>query len=196
MRGHTEREDQLGSEGCIFGREAKGARKFQRVNRAERPSESLYKLLHPARESRSKNHSPTHALLCVSMATVNMNCVEFYVPNPTLKASHAQLTRSVLNKHQLPLQPSRSPSAMSAGDVQDNDLLDDSFPSLEELLRPPQNRDIPQVPQNHKNVHISKRQLIDESRVLTDPKTPNSVYVPGNTQSRFLSSLLYAHTPY
>jgi hypothetical protein len=58
MRGHTEREDQLGSEGCIFGREAKGARKFQRVSRAERPSESLYKLLHPARESRSKNHSP------------------------------------------------------------------------------------------------------------------------------------------
>ncbi|KFY32208.1 hypothetical protein V493_00413, partial [Pseudogymnoascus sp. VKM F-4281 (FW-2241)] len=71
---------------------------------------------------------------------------------------------------------------MSAGDAQDNDSLDDSLPSLEELLRRPQNSDIPQVPQNHKNVHISKRQLIDESRLLPDPKTPNSVYVPGNTQ--------------
>ncbi|OBT86396.1 hypothetical protein VE02_05284 [Pseudogymnoascus sp. 03VT05] len=182
-RGHAEREDQLGSEGCIFGRELKGARKFERLNRAERPFESLYKLLRPAGEFRSKNHSPTHALLCV-MATVNMNCVEFYdpKPKPALKASHAQLTRSVLNKHQLPLQPSRSPSVMSAGGVQDNDSFDDSFPSLEELLRPPQNRDIPRVPQNHKNVHISKRQLIDESRMLTDPITPNSVYVPGNTQ--------------
>ncbi|OBT65048.1 hypothetical protein VE03_05182 [Pseudogymnoascus sp. 23342-1-I1] len=182
-RGHAEREDQLGSEGCIFGRELKGARKFERLNRAERPFESLYKLLRPAGEFRSKNHSPTHALLCV-MATVNMNCVEFYDPNPkpALKASHAQLTRSVLNKHQLSLQPSRSPSVMSAGGVQDNDSFDDSFPSLEELLRPPQNRDIPRVPQNHKNVHISKRQLIDESRLLTDPITLNLVYVPGNTQ--------------
>ncbi|OBT65102.1 hypothetical protein VE03_05281 [Pseudogymnoascus sp. 23342-1-I1] len=111
------------------------------------------------------------------MATVNMNCVEFYNPNPkpALKASHAQLTRFVLNKHQLPLQPSKSPSAMSARDVQDNDSFDKSLPSLEELLRP-------QVPQNHKNVHISKRQLIDESRLLTDATTPNSVYVPGNNQ--------------
>ncbi|KFY81218.1 hypothetical protein V499_00044 [Pseudogymnoascus sp. VKM F-103] len=57
------------------------------------------------------------------MATVNMNCVEFYNPNPkpALKASHAQLPKSVLNKHRLPLQPSRSPSAMSAWDVRDND---------------------------------------------------------------------------
>ncbi|KFY78809.1 hypothetical protein V498_09049 [Pseudogymnoascus sp. VKM F-4517 (FW-2822)] len=119
------------------------------------------------------------------MATVNMNCVEFYNPNPetALKASHAHLTKSVLNKHRLPLQPSRSPPAMSAGDVQDNDSLDDSLPSLEELLRPPQNRDIPQVShQNHKPLHISKRQLIDESRLLTDATTPNSVYVPGNNQ--------------
>ena len=165
---------------------------------AERPSESI-QLLHSARESRSKNHSPTHVLLCISMATVNMNCVEFYNhnPKPALKASHAQLTKSVLNNHRLPLQPSRSPPAMSAGDVQDNDSLDDSPPSLEELLRPPQNRDIPQVPhQNHKPLHISKRQLIDEGCLLTDATTPNSAYVPGNTQSRFLSSLLYAHTPY
>ncbi|KFY96757.1 hypothetical protein V500_02307 [Pseudogymnoascus sp. VKM F-4518 (FW-2643)] len=118
------------------------------------------------------------------MATVNMNCVEFYDPNPkpALKSSHTQLTRSVLNKHQLPLQPSRWPSAMSAGDVQDSDSLDDSLPSLEELLRPPQNRDIPQVPQNHKNAHISKRQLIDEGRLQTNPTTTNSAYVPGNTQ--------------
>jgi hypothetical protein len=86
---------------------------------------------------------------------------------------------------------------MSAGDVQDNDSLDDSLPSLEELLRPPQNKDIAQLPhQNHQPLHISKRQLIDEGRLLTDATTPNSAYVPGNTQSRFLSSLLYAHTPY
>ncbi|KFY28425.1 hypothetical protein V493_02941 [Pseudogymnoascus sp. VKM F-4281 (FW-2241)] len=119
------------------------------------------------------------------MATVNMNCVEFYNPNrkPALKASHAQLTKSVMNKHRLPLQPSRSPSALSAGDVQDKDLLDDSLPSLEELLRPPQNRDIPQVPhQTHKPLHIPKRQLIDEGRLLTDATTPNSAYVSGNTQ--------------
>ena len=151
----------------------------------------------PLDSFRFKNHSPTHALLCVSMATVNMNCVEFYDPNPkpALKSSHTQLTRSVLNKHQLPLQPSRWPSAMSAGDVLDNDSFDDSLPSLEELLRPPQNGDTPQVPQNHKNVHISKRQLIDEGRLQTNPTTTNSAYVPGNTQSRFLSSL-YAHIPY
>ncbi|KFY97716.1 hypothetical protein V500_01950, partial [Pseudogymnoascus sp. VKM F-4518 (FW-2643)] len=119
------------------------------------------------------------------MAIVNMNCVEFYNPNPkpALKVSHDQLTKSVLNKHRLPLQPSRSPPAMSAGDVQDNDSLDDSPPSLEELLRPPQNRDIPQVPrQNHKPLHFSKRQLIDEGRLLTDATTPNPAYVPGNTQ--------------
>ncbi|KFY68489.1 hypothetical protein V496_01034 [Pseudogymnoascus sp. VKM F-4515 (FW-2607)] len=119
------------------------------------------------------------------MAIVNMNCVEFYNPNPkpALKASHDQLTKSVLNKHRLPLQPSRSPPAMSAGDVQDNDSLDDSPPSLEELLRPPQNRDNPQVPhQNHKPLHFSKRKLIDEGRLLTDATTPNPAYVPGNTQ--------------
>ncbi|KFY98512.1 hypothetical protein V498_01413, partial [Pseudogymnoascus sp. VKM F-4517 (FW-2822)] len=119
------------------------------------------------------------------MATVNMNCVEFYNPNPepAFKASHTQRTKSVLNKHQLPLQASKSPSAMLAGDVQDNDSLDDSLPSLEELLRPPQNRDISQVPhQNHKPLHILKRQLIDEGRLLTDATAPNSAYVPGNTQ--------------
>jgi hypothetical protein len=120
------------------------------------------------------------------MATVNMNCVEFYNPNlkPVLKASHAQLTKSVLNKHRLPLQPSRSPSALSAGDVQDNGSLDDS------LL-------IPQVAhENHKPLHIPKRQLIDEGRLLTDATTPNSAYLSGSTQSRFLSSLFYAHTTY
>ena len=197
MRGHTEREDHLGSEAASLGGKHGGLANSSEST-AERPSESLYMLLHSARKSCSKNHSPTHVLLCVSMATVNMNCVEFYNPNPktALMASHTQLTKSVLNKHRLPLQPSRSPSAMSAGDVQDNDSLDDSLPSLEELLRPPQNRDIPHVPQNHKNVHISKRQLIDESCLLTDPITPNSAYVSGNTQSRFHSSLLYAHTPY
>ncbi|OBT74042.1 hypothetical protein VF21_07845 [Pseudogymnoascus sp. 05NY08] len=113
------------------------------------------------------------------MATANMDCVEFYNPNPkpALKASYAQLTKSVFNKHQLPLQPSRSPSAMLVGDVQNND----SLPSLEELLRSRQNRDIYQVPhQNHKP--ISKRQLIDEDNLLTGATTLNSVYVPGNTQ--------------
>ncbi|KAL5344509.1 hypothetical protein ACLOAV_010490 [Pseudogymnoascus australis] len=91
------------------------------------------------------------------MATVNMNCVEFYNPNPkpALKASQAQLTKPVLNKHRLPIQPSRSPPA---GDVQHNDSFDDSLPSLEELLRPPQNREIPQVP------------LIDEGRLLADAR--------------------------
>ncbi|ELR02012.1 hypothetical protein GMDG_05176 [Pseudogymnoascus destructans 20631-21] len=116
------------------------------------------------------------------MATVNMNCVEFYNPNPrpTFKTSHAQPTKSVLNNQRLPLQPNRSPSATLAGDVHDNSL-DDSLPSLEELLRPLQNGDIHQVPhQNHKP--ISKRQLIDEGRLLTDATTPNSAYVPGNTQ--------------
>ncbi|KFY42804.1 hypothetical protein V494_02234 [Pseudogymnoascus sp. VKM F-4513 (FW-928)] len=132
------------------------------------------------------------------MATVNMNCVEFFNPNPkpTFKASHAQPTKSVLNNHRQPLQPNRSPSGTLAGDVQDNDSLDDSLPSLEELLRP-QNRDIPQVPhQNHKPPHISKRQLNNKGHLLTGATTPNSAYVPGNTQSRFLSSLLYAHTTY
>ena len=133
------------------------------------------------------------------MATVNMNCVEFYSPNPVLKASHAQLTRSVLNKHLPSLQPSISPpgDAESARNVQDSDSLDDSLPSLDELFQASRNGDIPQMPhQNQKPPHISKRQLIDESRLLTDATTPNSVYVLGNNQSRFLSSLLYAHTPY
>ncbi|KFY31934.1 hypothetical protein V493_00661 [Pseudogymnoascus sp. VKM F-4281 (FW-2241)] len=49
----------------------------------------------------------------------------------------------------------------------------------------PQNRDIPQVPQNHKNVHISKRQLIDKSRLLTDPIISNSVYVQAILDSTF-----------
>ena len=166
------------------------------TERSDRPNLYISSFI-PLESLVLKTILPLMPLLCVSMATVNMNCVEFYDPNPkpALKSSHTKLTRSVLNKHQLPLQPSRWPSAMSAGDVQDNDSLDDSLPSLEELLRPPQNRDIPQVPQNHKNAHISKRQLIDEGRLQTNPTTTNSAYVPGNTQSRFLSSL-YAHTPY
>ena len=140
-------------------------------------------------------------ILCVSMATVNMNCVKFYDPNPkpALKASHAQLTRSVLNKHLPSLQPSISPprDAESAPNVQDSDSLDDSLPFLNELFQASRNGDTPQVPhQNHKPLHISKRQLIDESRLLTDATTPTSIYVPGNNQSRFLSSLWYAHTPY
>ncbi|OAF59301.1 hypothetical protein VC83_04107 [Pseudogymnoascus destructans] len=119
------------------------------------------------------------------MATVNMNCIEFYNPNPkrTFKASQVQPTKSVLNNHRQPLQPNRSPSATLAGDVQDNHSLDDSLPSLEELLRPLQNGDIPRVPhQNHKPLHISKRQLNDEGHLLTGATTPNSAYVPGNTQ--------------
>ncbi|ELR07747.1 hypothetical protein GMDG_08544 [Pseudogymnoascus destructans 20631-21] len=121
------------------------------------------------------------------MATVNMNCVEFYDPNPkpALKASHAQLTRSVLNKHLLSLQPSISPpgDAEPAGNIQDSNSLDDSLPSLNELFQASPNGDTPQMPhQNNKPLHISKRQLIDESRLLTDATTPTSIYVPGNNQ--------------
>ncbi|KAL5344276.1 hypothetical protein ACLOAV_010780 [Pseudogymnoascus australis] len=36
--------------------------------------------------------------------------------------------------------------------------------------------------QNQKLLQISKRQLIDESRLLTGATTPNSVYVPGINQ--------------
>jgi hypothetical protein len=132
------------------------------------------------------------------MATVNMNCVEFYNPNPASKASHAQLTKLVSNKHRTPLQPSKFPlgNAELAPNVQDDDPLDDSLPSLDGLFQASRNRDIPQAPhQNYRPLHISKRQPIDESRLVTDPTTQNLVYVPGNTQSRLLSSLLYAHTP-
>lgn len=178
-------------------REAKGlADSSESTERSDRPNLYISSFI-PLERLVLKTILPLSVLLCLSMATVNMNCVEFYYPKPALKASHAQLTRSVLNKHRPPLQPSKSPPAASAWNVQDNDSLDDSLPSLEELFRPSQNRDILQVPhQNHKPVHISKRQLIDESCLLTDPTTPNSVYVPGNSQRRFLSSLLYAHTPY
>jgi hypothetical protein len=85
-----------------------------------------------------------------------------------------------------PLQPSKSPprNADSTRNVQDNDSLDDSLPSLDELFQASQNGDIPQVPhQNHKPVHISKRQLIDESRLVTDSTTTNLVYVLGNSLS-------------
>jgi hypothetical protein len=70
------------------------------------------------------------------MATVNMNYVEFYNPNPALKASHAQLTKSVLNEDLPSLQPSISPprDAESARNVQDSDSLDDTLPSLDELF--------------------------------------------------------------
>ncbi|KFX97016.1 hypothetical protein V490_03001 [Pseudogymnoascus sp. VKM F-3557] len=120
------------------------------------------------------------------MATVNMNCVEFYNPNPALKASHSQLTRSVLNKHLPSLQPSISPppgDEESARNVQDSDSLDDSVPSLDELFQASRNGDTPQMPhQNQKPLDISKCQLIDESCLLTDATTPNSVYVTGNNQ--------------
>ncbi|KFZ00298.1 hypothetical protein V500_01101 [Pseudogymnoascus sp. VKM F-4518 (FW-2643)] len=123
----------------------------------------------------------------LSMATVNMNCVEFYDPNPkpALKSLHSQLTTSVLNKHHLPLQPSISPpgDAGSAQNVQDNGSLDDFLPSLDELFQASRNGDIPHVPhQNYRPVHISKRKLIDKSRLQTKPTTTNSAYVPGNTQ--------------
>ncbi|KFY82529.1 hypothetical protein V498_08563 [Pseudogymnoascus sp. VKM F-4517 (FW-2822)] len=109
------------------------------------------------------------------MATVNMNCVEFYKPNSALKASHAQLMRPALNKHLPSLQPSISPPAASAQNVQDNDSLDDSLPSLDELFQAPRNRNTPQMPhQNHMPLYISKRQLIDEGRLLTDATNPNS----------------------
>ena len=132
------------------------------------------------------------------MATVNMNCVEFYDPNskPALKSLHSQLTTSVLNKHHLPLQPSISPpgDAGSAQNVQDNGSLDDFLPSLDELFQASRNGDIPHVPhQNYRPVHISKRKLIDKSRLQTNPTTTNSAYVPGNTQSGFPSSLLRIH---
>ena len=162
----------------------------------ERPSESLYKLLHSARETRFKDHFPNQCPTLLSMAIVNMNCVEFYKPNPALKASHAQLTRPALNKHLPSPQPSIPQPAASAQNVQDNDSLDDFLPSLDELFQASRNEFIPQVPhQNQKPLHISKRQQIDEGRLQTNPTTTNSAYVPGNTQSRFLSSL-YAHTPY
>jgi hypothetical protein len=32
---------------------------------------------------------PLSFLLCLSIATMNTNCVEFYNPNPALNASHA-----------------------------------------------------------------------------------------------------------
>ncbi|KFZ23216.1 hypothetical protein V502_02307 [Pseudogymnoascus sp. VKM F-4520 (FW-2644)] len=126
------------------------------------------------------------------MATVNMNCVEFYDPKPALKASHAQLTRLVLNKQRQPLQPIESQHSASQN-YPDNDSLDDSLPSLEGLLHPGQNGDIPQVPhQNHEPFNISKRQVIDESHLLTDSITPNLVYVPGNSQRSFLAD----HSPF
>lgn len=111
------------------------------------------------------------------MATVNMNCVEFYNPNPK-----PALKASVLNKHRLSLQPSRSPPATSAQNVQDNDSLDDFLSSLDELFQASQKRDIPQVPdQYQKPLYISKRQLIDEGGLQTNPTTTNSAYAPGNT---------------
>ena len=166
-------------------REAKGLADSSgsHSNSAERPSESLYSSFISARETRYKDHYPTQRPTLFSMATVNMNCVEFYNPNPALKASHTQLTRSVLNKHLPSLQPSISPpgDAESARNVQDGDSLDDSLRSLDELFQTLRNGDTPQMPhQNHKPLHISKSQLIDESRLLTNATTPNSVYVPGN----------------
>ncbi|KFY28252.1 hypothetical protein V491_00550 [Pseudogymnoascus sp. VKM F-3775] len=106
-------------------------------------------------------------------------CTAWLRSTERMRDIQASLTRSAdeVGVEQVPTaSPSRSPSAMLAGDVQNND----SLPSLEELLRSRQNRDIHQVPhQNHKP--ISKRQL-DEDNLLTGATTLNSVYVPGNTQ--------------
>jgi hypothetical protein len=174
----------------VKSREAKGlADSSELTERSDRPNLYISSFI-PLERLVLKTILPLSVLLCLSMATVNMNCVEFYNPNLALKASHAQLTRLVLNKHRTPLQPSKSPSrdADLARNVQDNDSLDDSLPSLDELFQASRNGDIPQVPhQNHKPVHISKRQLIDESRLVTDSTTPNPVYVLGNSQRRFLA---------
>ncbi|KFY98729.1 hypothetical protein V500_01561 [Pseudogymnoascus sp. VKM F-4518 (FW-2643)] len=167
--------------------EAKGlADSSESTDRSDRPNPYISSFI-SARETRFKDHSPTQRPTLFSMATVNMNYVEFYNPDPALKASHAQLTRSVLNEDLPSLQPSISPpgDAEPARNVQDSDSLDDTLPSLDELFQGFRNGDIPQVPhQNHEPVHISKRQLIDESRLLTDATTPNSVYVPGNNQKQ------------
>ena len=84
MRGHTEREDQLGSEGCIFGREAKGSRKFQRVNRERSDRPNLYiSSFIPLESLVLKTHFlPLMPNSVLSMLTVNMNCVEFLTPTP------------------------------------------------------------------------------------------------------------------
>jgi hypothetical protein len=178
-------------------REAKGlADSSESTEQSDRPNLYISSFI-SARGTRFKDHSLTQCPTLFSMATVNMNCAEFYNPNPALKASQAQLTRSVLNKHLPSLQPRISPpeDAGSAQNVQDRDSLDDSLLSLDELFQAFRNGDIPQVPhQNHKPLHISKCQLIDKDRLQRNPTTTNSACVPGNTQSRFLSLLLCSYS--
>ncbi|KFX96896.1 hypothetical protein V490_03082, partial [Pseudogymnoascus sp. VKM F-3557] len=168
-------------------REAKGlADSSESTEQSDRPNLYISSSI-SAQETRFKDHSLTQCPTLFSMATVNMNCVEFYNPNPALKASHSQLTRSVLNQHLPSLQPSISPpgDAESARNDQDSDSLDDSLPSLDELFQAFRNGDIPEVPhQNHKPLHISMRQLIDKGRLQTNPTITNSAYVPGNTQRK------------
>jgi len=54
----------------------------------------------------------------------------------------------------------------------DNDSSDDSLPSLDELFRSRQNRDVPQVaPQNREPVHGPKHELFDEGCLPTDSTT-------------------------
>jgi hypothetical protein len=141
-------------------REAKGlADSSESTEQSGRPNLYISSFI-PLERLVLKDYSSTQYPTLFSMATVNMNCVEFYYPNPALKASHAQLTRSVLNKHLPSLQPSISPpgDAESARNVQDSDSLDDSLPFLDELVQASWNGDTPQMPhQNQKPLHISKR---------------------------------------
>jgi hypothetical protein len=58
MSRHTERDDQPGCEGCIFGREAKGpADSSESTERSDHPN--LYKIPCSARESHFKHHPLT-----------------------------------------------------------------------------------------------------------------------------------------
>ena len=130
------------------------------------------------------------------MATVNMSNVNFYNPDTVLNPPYKKTLVSTLNMHRRPLQPINSQASAFRND-RDDDSSDDSLPSLDDLLRPSQNKDIPQMPpQNYDPLHRSEKELIDESGLLTDPTTLNSVYVLGSTQGRFLSSLLYLYTLY
>lgn len=74
----------------------------------------------------------------------------------------------------------------------DNDLSDDSLPSLDKLLRPPKNGDTPQLPpQIHEPLHGSKHQLFKEDCLPTDSTTSK-----GNTKGRLRSLPLSWRTLY
>ena len=129
------------------------------------------------------------------MASVNMSNVNFYIPHIVLKPPHKQPEVSTSNKHRRYIQPVVSQPLALRND-QDNDSSDDSLPSLDELLRPSQNEDSPQMPpQNYNLLYRLKQELADVGHLLTNP-TPNSIYVLGNSQGRFLGSLLYTCIPY